>query len=62
MKFNLANYGNMPMSTASLALEFQDIRKPAQRIGLLERDGVIIRLKRSLYVLFSQDYRKGAFA
>lgn len=40
----------MPITATTLALEFPDIRKPAQKIGLLERDGVIIRLKRGLYV------------
>lgn len=46
----LAKYGNMPISATALALDFPDIRKPAQKLGLLERDGEIIRLKRGLYV------------
>lgn len=46
----LAKYGNMPVSAAALALEFPNIRKPRQKLGLLERDGDIIRLKRGLYV------------
>ena len=46
----LAKYGNLPVSTATLALEFPNIRKPGQKLGLLERDGDIIRLKRGLYV------------
>lgn len=46
----LAKYGNIPVSAASLALEFPEIRKPGQKLGLLERDGEIIRLKRGLYV------------
>lgn len=46
----LAKYGNMPVTAAALALEFPDIRKPGQKLGLLERDGDIIRLKRGLYV------------
>lgn len=46
----LAKYGNMPVSSAALALEYPNIRKPAQKLGLLERDGDIIRLKRGLYV------------
>lgn len=46
----LAKYGNMPVSATSLALEFPEIKKPAQKLALLERDGVIIRLKRGLYV------------
>lgn len=40
----------MPVSAAALALEFPNIHKPAQKLGLLERDGDIIRLKRGLYV------------
>ena len=40
----------MPVSTATLALEYPDIRKPARMLALLERDGAIIRLKRGLYV------------
>lgn len=50
MKSVLDKYGNMPVSAASLALDFPDIRKPGQKLGLLERDGDIIRLKRGLYV------------
>lgn len=46
----LAKYGNLPVSAATLALEFPNIRKPGQKLGLLERDGDIIRLKRGLYV------------
>ena len=50
MESILAKYGNLPVSAASLALEFPKIRKPGQKLGLLERDGDIIRLKRGLYV------------
>lgn len=46
----LAKYGNMPVTAAALALAFPDIRKTGQKLGLLERDGDIIRLKRGLYV------------
>lgn len=46
----LAKYGNLPVSSATLALEFPKIQKPGQKLGLLERDGDIIRLKRGLYV------------
>lgn len=46
----LAKYGNLPVSSTALALEFSDIRKPGQKLGLLERNGDIIRLKRGLYV------------
>lgn len=46
----LAKYGNLPVSSAALALEFPDIRKSGQKLGMLERDGDIIRLKRGLYV------------
>ena len=46
----LAKYGNLPVTATALALEFPDIRKSAQKLGLLERDGDIIRLKRGLYV------------
>lgn len=38
------------MTAKTLALEFPEIRKPGQKLGLLERDGDIIRLKRGLYV------------
>lgn len=46
----LAKYGNLPLSASALALEFPEIKKPAQKLGLFERDGEIIRLKRGLYV------------
>lgn len=46
----LAKYGNIPVTASALALEFPEIRKPGQKLGLLERDGDIIRLKRGLYV------------
>lgn len=46
----LAKYGNMPVTAKSLSLEFPDIQKPGQKLGLLERAGDIIRLKRGLYV------------
>lgn len=46
----LAKYGNLPVSAATLALEFLNIRKPGQKLGLLERNGDIIRLRRGLYV------------
>lgn len=46
----LAKYGNMPVTSAALALEFPEIRKPGQKLGLLERNGDIVRLKRGLYV------------
>jgi len=46
----LAKYGNMPVTAATLALEFPDISKPHQKLGILERDGDIIRLRRGLYV------------
>lgn len=38
------------MTAKTLALEFPDIKKSAQKLGLLERDGAIIRIKRDLYV------------
>lgn len=46
----LSKYGNLPVSAATLALEFPEIRKPGQRLSLLERNGDIVRLKRGLYV------------
>lgn len=46
----LAKYGNIPVSAATLALDFPDIRKSGQKLALLERNGEIIRLKRGLYV------------
>lgn len=50
MNSPLAKYGNMPVSAATLALDFPEIRKPAQKLAMLERSGEIIRLKRGLYV------------
>lgn len=50
MNARLIKYGNMPVSTATLASEFPEIRKSGQKLGLLERNGDIIRLKRGLYV------------
>lgn len=50
MNSELRKYGNMPVTAATLALEFPNIRKPGQKLGLLERDGDIIRLRRGLYV------------
>lgn len=50
MYSRLVKYGNLPVSAATLALEFPDIRKPAQKLGLLERNKDIIRLRRDLYV------------
>lgn len=50
MNAALAKYGNLPVSAATLALEFSEIRKPGQRLSLLERNGDIVRLKRGLYV------------
>lgn len=46
----LTKYGNLPVNAATLALDFPNIRKPAQKLALLERNGEIIRLKRGLYV------------
>lgn len=46
----LAKYGNLPVTAATLKLDFPNIRKSEQKLGLLERDGDIIRLKRGLYV------------
>ena len=51
MKSVLAKYGNLPVTAATLAQEFPGIRKSGQKLGLLERDGNIIRLKRGLYVI-----------
>ena len=50
MNLVLTKYGNLPISAATLALEFPMIKKSGQKLGLLERDGDIIRLKRGLYV------------
>lgn len=50
MYSRLVKYGNLPVSAATLALEFPDIRKSAQKLGLLERNKDIIRLRRDLYV------------
>lgn len=50
MNSALAKFGNLPVSASTLALEFPDILKPGQKLGRLERNGDIIRLKRGLYV------------
>lgn len=50
MKTILAAYGSIPVTAATLALEFPNIRKPGQKLGALEQNGDIIRLKRGLYV------------
>lgn len=50
MNSELRKYGNMPVTSATLALEFPDICKPGQKLGMLERNGDIIRLRRGLYV------------
>lgn len=50
MYSRLVKYGNLPVSAATLALEFPDIRKSAQKLSLLERNKDIIRLRRDLYV------------
>lgn len=50
MYSRLVKYGNLPVSAATLTLEFPDIRKSAQKLGLLERNKDIIRLRRDLYV------------
>lgn len=54
MKSVLAKYGNLPVTAATLAQEFPGIRKSGQKLGLLERDGNIIRLKRGLYVISTE--------
>lgn len=46
----LAKYGNLPVTAATLAQEFPEIKKSAQKLCLLEREGELIRLKRGLYV------------
>lgn len=50
MNAALAKYGNMPVSATALAMEFPELRKPGQKLSMLEREGAIIRLKRGLYV------------
>lgn len=50
MNPELAKYGNMPMSSASLALDFPEIKKSGQKLAQLERKGDLIRLRRGLYV------------
>ena len=52
MKTNpLIQFGNVPITTATLASCLSDVAYPLQKIQLLEADGQIIRLKRGLYVV-----------
>ncbi len=50
MNSPLEQFGNVPVTAASLASLFPDIKGGNQKIRLLERDRQVIRLKRGLYV------------
>lgn len=46
----LQQLGNIPVSSAALESLFPDIKSGNQKIRLIERDKLVIRLKRGLYV------------
>lgn len=50
MNSPLEQFGNVPVTAASLESIFPDIKGGNQKIRLLERDRQVIRLKRGLYV------------
>ena len=50
MNSPLEQFGTVPVTAASLASLFPDIKGGNQKIRLLERDRQVIRLKRGLYV------------
>lgn len=50
MKDPLAQLGNIPVTAATLASLFPQIKAGSQKIRLLERNNQIIRIKRDLYV------------
>lgn len=50
MNSPLEQFGNIPVTAASLASLFPDIKGGNQKIRSLERDRQVIRLKRGLYV------------
>ena len=50
MNSPLEQFGNIPVSAATLASLFPDVKAGNQKLRLLERDKQVIRLKRGLYV------------
>lgn len=50
MNSPLEQFGNIPVSAATLASLFPNVKAGNQKIKLLERDKQVIRLKRGLYV------------
>lgn len=50
MKNPLERLGNIPVTTVVLGSLFPSIKRESQKLGLLERDKQIIRLKKGLYV------------
>lgn len=50
----LEPFGNIPVTTAALESLFPELRDKNQKLRLLERDKLIVRLKRGLYVCSQQ--------
>lgn len=48
---DLATIGNIPLTTASVASLFPDLKAGNQKVRGLELSGKIIRLKKGLYVV-----------
>lgn len=49
----LGQFGNVPVTVSTLESLFPNVKRGNQKVGLLERDRQIIRLKRGLYVCSS---------
>jgi predicted transcriptional regulator of viral defense system len=55
MKQNpLIKFGNIPVQTGTIAVCFDKMSSPSEKIRTLEKDGQLIRLKRGLYVVSSE--------
>lgn len=55
MKQNpLRKFGNIPVQTGTIAVCFDKMSSPSEKIRTLEKDGQLIRLKRGLYVVSSE--------
>lgn len=55
MKHNpLIKFGNIPVQTGTIAVCFDKMSSPSEKIRTLEKDGQLIRLKRGLYVVSSE--------
>lgn len=49
----LTSLGNVPITAQTILSLYPDIKDGAQKIGQMEREGAIIRLKRGIYVVSS---------